>query len=176
MGLGRLRWKLLWECELCSGASVWVNIMDWFEKSFRREQYSSQKNSIGELIPRFIHDTFKNYCYFKLVWTWKLFTVYFLCPPGWNLGTFWLDSWKYLIICLTLNTCLHPIWMKVKPVLKCFAGSNIPHLAGSHILQDRPLSDTRLKEKEPFFILSKAKCPFRWLYMLLPCSCVCVKH
>lgn len=87
-----------------------------------------------------------------LVWTWKLFTAYFLCPPGRNLGALWLGSSKHLIICLTLNTCLHPIWVKVKPVLKCFAGSNIPHLVGSHILQDRALSDTRLKEKEPFFL------------------------
>ena len=112
----------------CSAASVWVNIVDLFEKSFRREQYYSPKNCMSELIPRFIHDTSKNYCYFKLVWTWKLFTAYFLCPPGWNLGTFWLDSSKYLIVCLTLNTCLHPIWGKAKPVLKCFAGANIPHV------------------------------------------------
>lgn len=107
----------------------------------------------------FVCYTFKNY-YSKLVWPWKLFTAYFLCPPGWNLGTLWLDSSKYLIICLTLNTCLHPIWVKVKPVLKCFAGSNIPHLVRSHILQDRALSDTKLKESNFFFYFARIQMPF----------------
>lgn len=45
MGLGLLRWKLFQECELCccSVASVWVNIVDSSEKSFRRGQYFLQK-------------------------------------------------------------------------------------------------------------------------------------
>lgn len=96
MGLGLLRWKLFQECELycCSVASVWVSIVDSSEKSFRRGQYFLQKDSIGLLIPRFIHYTFKNYCYFKLLWTWKLLTAYFLCHPGWKPGTLWLDSSK----------------------------------------------------------------------------------
>lgn len=148
VGLSPLKGKLLQECELSWFRELQIGSVLWICLKEALEEGSTlcKTDCIREPILTLKHYTLKNHYYFNLVWIWKLSAAYFLCPPGWKLGTLCPDESKHLITCLTLNTCLHPIWVKV---LKCFPKPDIPHLAG----QSRKLY--MAERKGVIFILPK---------------------